>query len=288
MILSANEIWNGRQASVDTKNVRNYTRTFRIITDSMLDGPFQVTAIPPPFPVLFGFYSDPAGGIDLGALCNKITPRQTDEPFVWEVTCEFSSKIDNPEQAQDGSAQQNPLLRPPVVKWSMAKFQRPVDQDNDGSPIVNSAGERFDPPIEIDDSRPVLHISRNEATVDPSLIVQYQDAVNADTFFGCDPGTAKMDSICAESAFENGVFYWKFEYEIHFRFDGWAVQPLDQGYHHLVSGVPSVNRDPQSGNPYPAPRLLDGAGNMLGSGGTPVFLSFDVYNSLPFAPLSLP
>jgi hypothetical protein len=288
MILSVNEIWDGRQGSVDTKNVRNYTRTFRVITDSMVDGPFQVTDIPPPFPSIFSFYSDPAGGIDLGAFCTKITPRQTDEPFVWIVTCEFSSKVDNPEQAQAGDTDKDPLTRPSVVKWSMAKFQRVLDRDVNDDPIVNSAGERFDPPIEIDDSRPVLSITRNEPTIDPANIVAYQDAVNTDTFFGCDPGTAKIDSIEAESAFENGTFYWKVSYTIHFRREGWDVQPLDQGYHHLIAGVPTVNRDPQSGNPYPAPRLLDGSGNLLGTGADPVFLDFEAYKEMPFAPLALP
>lgn len=288
-ILHVREIWNGRQASIDSKNVRNYRRTFRVETDSMLDGPFQVTNTAL-LPSLFAYYADPAGGIDLGALVHKITPRQLDEPFFWEVDVDYSSKIDNPEQAQTGAQEQDPLRRPSKIKWSMAKYQKAIDKDRNDKAMTNSAGEKY--LVEIDDSRPVLTISRNEQTVLPAQILEYQDAISSDTFFGAAAGTAKMDSISAESAYENGTFYWQVEYVIHFRREGWKLKLLDEGMQELVGGKLRPIYPDNSANPVTAPVPLDSHGVALTLPITPSnpakFNEFDVYKDKAFAPLNLP
>src|SRR4029077_1319434 len=213
-VTSVAEVWAGRSGNRDIKNVRNYRRTFLVLTDNMLDGPFEVGSIagnplpgPARIPLLFEYYKDTRGVVDLGTLCQKLTPRQAEEPFAWYVDADYSSKIDNPEQAQKGQTDDNPLNRPAIVKWSMSKYQKPVDAAFDANgedvPIVNSANEHFDPAPEIDDSRIILTVDRNEPPIDPSVMIAYQDATNADDFFGAGPGQAKIEELSGESGFEN-------------------------------------------------------------------------------------
>src|SRR5262249_15878222 len=87
-----------------------------------------------------------------------------------------------------------PLFKRPDVRWGFANFQRPGiwTIDNPSRAIVNSAGEPFDPPVEIDDSRLVLTLVRNEPAFAPLTSLLYKDAINSDTFLGAAPGLAKI------------------------------------------------------------------------------------------------
>ncbi len=51
--------------------------------------------------------------------------------------------------------------------------------------------EEHNPPT-IDDSRPILTIQRNEATISTGLWMSYKDAVNSDSWFGIAAGKAKL------------------------------------------------------------------------------------------------
>ena len=62
-----------------------------------------------------------------------------------------------------GGPMQNPLLQPIDVKWSNRSQEIVADIDINGNPVVNTAGDPFDPPLMEDDPRPVLTIVRNEA-----------------------------------------------------------------------------------------------------------------------------
>ena len=56
------------------------------------------------------------------------------------------------------------------------------------------------------------------------------DAINTDTFYGADPGCAKMANIdIGEEQFENNVRFRRTTYEIHFNRDGWEESFLNRG-----------------------------------------------------------
>jgi hypothetical protein len=167
-----------------------------------------------------------------------------------------------------------------------------------GDPLVNSAWTRFDPSPEWDDSRLMLTIGRNELVVDPTVLMQYKDAVNSDPFWGAQPGQAKLKPIKARGAFSNGLFYFATTYEIHFRAEGFSQRPLDQGsrayYPNATAGLPDVLKDipdPVNGTAVSGSVPLDGRGKVAVSpaqGGGPFYRKFYGYNLQPFAALMLP
>ncbi|WP_254509892.1 hypothetical protein [Anatilimnocola floriformis] len=283
-IVSVREVGGGREGSVNEKGERRYTRVFQVITDSALDGPLLVRTAPG-IPGRGNIYAT-ATEFDPGAKVKTITPSQSDNPKIWEVRVEYDSVTeDEPE---------NPLERPPEVSWSAAPYSRVAWKDNDGKAIVNSAGHYFDPPLEVDDSRPVLSVTRNEAAFNPSLAIDYQDAVNSDGFLGFSPGQAKVAKIDASSATENDIFYWKVSYEFHFRREGWELSVLDQGRYEKIGGKPvPIPEFDVAGNEIPGSQVTDpvplnGAGARLNNPGpdTVQFLSFKVYKERPFSAFS--
>ncbi len=278
---------------------RTYTQTFIVGTDDPQDGSLTArTAIDPnggpviPQPLTFYVAGNE---FDLGAFVKSVEAHEIGETgMLWEVTVTADSEM--PEPPKD---QENPLDRPPEVSWSFAQFQRVAEKDITGKAIVNSAGQAFDPPVQIDDSRPVCNIDRNEDAFDPTVIFQYKDAINSDALdiggLAVLPGQAKMSNISARRQFENSQFYWKVSYEIHIKSDGWALSILDQGlYKEGVNNKPTPCTD-DAGNEVSVPVLLDGQGGQLalppappGQTGAPVFLTFEVYTQLPFEALALP
>ncbi len=289
----------GARASGDyDTGKRDYTRLFRVLTDSNADSALQV-GVSAGIPRLGDIYSA-NGSLDTSAVCLKVDVQQDSEnPRVWVATCAYGEPNVN---SQNGQNNPNPLLRPAVVTFGFNKTQRIVYKDINGKPLLNSALDYFDPPLSIDDSRPTLTVVRNEPSFDPSIAVAYQDAVNSDSFFGASPGQAKVAGISAVSQTENNYFFWQVSYTIEFRWDGWQPVLLDYGrnaiYVNTNTGAefkgPVFQKD-KKGNEIPnvpvtEPVPLDGNGNELinPTPDTVKKLPFTVYRSLPFSQLSLP
>ena len=295
MAFTVDEIWEGRNGDIDNKGTRTYTRVFRVVTDSNLDGPREVrqaTGIPR--------VNDPyivSTEQDLGATVTSVKPsQQSEHPRVWLVSVEYSTDTGTSSQQE---AEEDPLDRPAVIEWTFARFQIPAEFDTDGGAILNSAKERFDPPPMIDDSRPVLRITKNQSSFDPALAVSFQDAVNSDAFFGGNPGQVKVMAISSRNAFDAGTQFFEVQYEFMMRREGWALRVLDQGFKELIGGEQIHMSEPiMDAAPTPNPKgtvkitspaLLDGSGRKLDPPtATPHFLDYDVYQTKTFATLNLP
>src|SRR5262249_52438990 len=181
--------------------------------------------------------------------------------------CEYDSLA-----ADQQFSDQNPLNRPPRISWGFTQFQIAAEQDANGKVYVNSAGERFDPPPMLDDTRLVCTIERNEPGYDPIIALAYKDAVNSDPFMGFDPGEAKMANMGATMEFESTVgFYWKVNYEIHFHDnslatvdDGWDQYVLDKGSYELdANNKPKRTLDQSTGLPIASGVLLNGSAKKI-------------------------
>jgi hypothetical protein len=284
-ILEVDEINEGREGSENEKGQRTYVRVFGVTTSSASDGSVtvrQATGVPR---VGDPYTTDTEQ--DLGAYVKKVTPQVTDNAKHWHVRIEYDSSFD-PEQ------EENPLDRPLEIAWSFVKDKKLVDKDIDGNAILNSAWENFLEPIEVDDSRPTLTIVRNEAAFDPALAIDYQDAVNEDSFMGFEPGQAKVCGISAASRFENNVRFWEVTYEFEFRREGWILRVKDMG---MTTRVGSITRCPiyenfedGTGNAVEisTPVNLDGNGQVLEnpSPDTVFYLPFTVYKQRPFSAFS--
>jgi hypothetical protein len=97
----------------------------------------------------------------------------------------------------------------------------------------------------------VLTIQKNRASFSQSVAIDYQDAINSDSFLGFSAGKVKVAGISATSQTENKVFFWAVTYEFHFRREGWQVETLDQGRNCLIleNLVPIFQRAAHDGQP---------------------------------------
>lgn len=310
-VIEIEETFDGRGLQVELRKVgkfprevRTYVRTWKARTDSPYDTQLQVLLFPD-LPRLFSPYFGLDDYVDLGAFCRGLKADQDqDDPFLWKIQADYSSDLsDMAEMMSAGDPKglggkttggpgsggfENPLLRPPKITFGFAKYQKVIVKDLNDVPCTNSAGQPFDPPVEIDDSRPVLTVVKNVPAFDFSVAVAYQDAVSTDPFFGSPAGTAKIDSLSAEFAFENGLAYWVQTAVVHFRREGWKLKLLDAGYMKKDASGNLVTITDKYGHPFSAPTLLDGAGGVLtGDLTKPFYKTLTVYKELPFAPLGL-
>jgi len=284
-VVFVKEIWNGRAGSHDQKAVREYNRTFKVVTDNPITANISVryaTGIPH----LFDHYVDPEGGVDVLATCRKVSEKQdSDNPYSWEVTAAYSTATDWPSLGGD-----SPTARPTEISWSNQKFQRPTQKDAAGNALKNSAGSLFDPAPQVDDSRPTLTMTRIESSFDGSRAMTYMDTVNLNTWMGGAPRTWKVDDISAQRQYEQNVFYWRVTYVFQYRPQTWDLVVWDAGYYALDSSTPPkrVRILDKTSHPSAKPQFLDGDGTALPSDGTPFELRFEVYKKLDFAALGLP
>jgi hypothetical protein len=255
-IASVVEIWNGRTSGESEKAVRTYRRVWRVTTTDALTESLLVRAAIPV--VRFQSYAGLDGQVDVQAIAQSIEERQTEDPLTWEVTVTYSTRTARPDRGVP-----DPLQRPSKSTWDGQKFQKPIQFDSLGKTLANSTGDPFDPPYQIDDTRPVLTITRTEAVFNPNVAFTYQDAVNSDLFFGAAPGTAKVEKISAAEHFENNILNYDVTYVFHFRRDGWQPMLQDAGFNYLGSdGKPHPILLPTGGTPS-APVQLNGEGQPI-------------------------
>jgi hypothetical protein len=280
------ETFENRATEYNDRAVRRYTRKFFVLTDTANDGPLTVR-IASGIPRLTTPYVEPNGVTDLGSICVNIrTEQRADNPFLWDVTCEYSSESERPDRMQD-----NPIARPTDISGDWETFQVPVVNDVvNGNLVGNSAGQAFQPFFMKDQSRFILTMERNELNPDFVGLSLYADKINNDVFFGYDPLTVKCRPIRWRRMFENGLYYFRMTYQFAIRQETWLLQCLDQGK--AVRKAPNNNTllavvDDQGkavSNDVP----LNGQGGLLQFGQEPVVLTFNQYLAVPFANLNLP
>jgi len=279
------EVRGAREGGYDSQWRRTYKRVWRVETDSSLTGALAVrTAIP----VTLGNYYAVYNGNTLleydlfsfvvNIKC-QIDPGCNDD-CSWLVAVEYGPY-------DPSTFPENPLNHPLKISSGSNRFERAVEQDINGNGVLNSAGDYFDPPVVIDDSRPTLKIVRNEQTFSPQYADTFKDTLNKFVFFDYAPLTVKCLPITGELEY-NPVcgFYYVVTYEFEIDPNGWKKLILDQGLR-LIDGTKQKPAVDVNGQPVTSPVLLDGMGGQLATGATPVFLEFDVYPVSDFTLLNL-
>lgn len=276
-VIFRGELGAGRRAT-NNRGMRSYSRQFRLETTLQSEGPFAVGS-DSNLPLIGSLHPE-----DSGAWCMTLSVENTDPWKGWLVTAEYSSERELNETATSDAA---------IITWSSEQFQRPVIVDQDGEAIVNSAGDPFDPPHMIDDSRRVVTVTKNLATV-PSWILTYQDAVNSADFtvdgVSIAEGKAKMQSVTiGEPQSRNGNTFRTVTFSMHLEKNGWLFKPLDAGFRTKIDGVMANVRNDDDGELPALPVPLDGFGNVLvdPSPSTAIYLEFTVYETKDFSLLPL-
>jgi hypothetical protein len=288
----ATEISEGRTGSVDYKFQRTYTRVFKVVVDDPTLGPYFVGSCPA-LPLIYSRHPD-----DIRAFCVSINPVQdSQDPTLWIVTCQYSyhvdglgsdPRIDSQQQGIDPASRvDSPLSRP--TDYTITTGSRPwaVYQDYQGNSIVNSAGDPFTPPIEIERVEAVITVGFNQANAPSTAWLGSVGRVNSNTMvigpytFGI--GTIKCNRVSAQPVYENNVGYWRWSLEFGYR-PTWAFVLVDSGLRTRLffGATPRFIIDPVTAQKVDQPVLLDGGGLVLAAGGSPVYRSFDVYPRVAF------
>ena len=280
-IIEVKEIWQGRGGDGDLKAGRRHARIFRVKTNSNLDS--EVEATESGTPKLGDFHPS-----DNLAFCQNVrADQEVFSPRVWIITCSYSTELE---------LTTNPLSDPTVFTWDTEQFQRVVAIDLNGNAVVNSAGYFYDPPIEADDSRLSVTMTRNEANV-PAWFLNIQDVLNSDpvTIDGLSVPAerAKIQKVSAgKQQFRNKTGSRVVTATIHIQRRTWQAELQDVGFMEIKPDPDSTERRhimDDDGNPVSSPVPLDGSGKKLVNptfsnviiNTHPIYSLFD-FSELPF------
>jgi hypothetical protein len=276
MITSVTRVWHGETWSDEKDGSREYEELYRIISDDPQESALAVRTAPG-LPLPWASYPD-----DPAAICTGRSARRIDASrLVWEVTAKYEwSPADDEEE--------NPLLKEPDFEWSSNLFTKPAIKDRNGEAIVNSAGDYYDPPPEVDVVRWNVNCQFNSEEV-PAVIKQYAGAINVSAvIIDGDPVAAERARVVALSISkrqeENDVSFRTVTLAIEVRDDDddpFDLEMLDQGYR-IKDGTELkdilIEDEDGTRNRPSSPVLLDGNGQKLDdpSPSTAVFKTYEV------------
>lgn len=183
---------------------------------------------------------------------------------LWTIALEFGPW--NPlAYSPDG----NPINLPVRKRIEFFAKMVPAFEDADGEPILNAAGDYFDPPVMRPRLCMTLTVLRNEASVDPIAALALSDKTNLAPWNGFDAGTVHSLPIRipeAQYCQAIGALFYPMEYAFEVDEIGWKEHVLNQGFRQLMT-VGGVTKQAlildYLGQPVSAPALLDADGHAL-------------------------
>ena len=257
-----------------THTEKQYSRSFVIVTNDPIAD--DQVAVENYFVTTSGITRGSPFPSDISAFAKDIQCTCVDLVGThWHLTVQYGN------HEHDG--QMSPLLQQATYEWSFAQFQRFTRYDVYNQPIVNSAGSAFES-IPVDDSRPVLKVTHNEAVFSIGIADIYKDSVNGDVFLTCPPRTVKLSNVSAKNIKDQVYgWYWQVSYEFMFNRNTWDEVLLNEGFEELDSVT--HKRKPITdggGAKVTRPHFLDADGKKLLEGSPVTFVRYEVYNQLPF------
>ena len=221
-------IGGGRDGSRDVKGIEVYTQLWRVETNDPLDGP-QVVVNHTELPELFSQYTSGNDSKSTALLVSKKPREEGDSRVSWIVTCEYRTDAIGQEYAS------SPLNDPPKFSTNFDQFSTIARQCYDnGQRLINSVDQVFTPPPEVDQSRMVYTVRKNESYLNLPLWIDMIDSVNQQAWKGCAPRTVKCKSIVGgEVETRNGVDFIPVTYEFHLNDLTWDLRVLNQGTRHF-------------------------------------------------------
>jgi hypothetical protein len=294
-IVSVNEPMEGtRSSTINRLWQRTYVRTFLVETTGPQVGAYQVrTAAGIPQPGAFYHNGlapgDPDYEFDRGSFVESIEAANNSNVdnagIEWTVTVNYG-----PYDA--GQFGNDPSLWRMKVSFGGERTERVVYKDRSDNAIVNSAGDRFDPPITIDDSRSTMTVTRNElvSAFDLTLAESYRDKINSADWNGFEALSVKCGIIAtSEPQYDSNaqVYYYTVTYPFTINRKGWLLDILDAGCNELDvdTGLPKpiMHKGQAVSDPVP----LDGAGHEKEPDAEPVFRTINTYDEVDFEGLNI-
>ena len=181
-----------------------------------------------------------------------------------------------------------------IVTWGDTSTTEPVDEDINGRAIVNVNNEPVDG-LTMDIADQTCTIQRKFYFIDTFAIYQYRHATNSDTFLGWAPGTARLTGYSAKNRFKYGAAQelWDVTATFQFRYpyrvtaaQAWYKRYRNEGMLVKKNGVLQRAVDELT-QETTKPVLLKTNGEQEYDPASAVWLTSQVYGSLPFSSLGL-
>ena len=255
---------------------RTYTKTFEIRTNSRMDGPYtcmQSGSLP-----WRGDSYSHGSEADPFAMCKKVGNfklREVDSTSqLWRCEAMYSTagSKEDPDN-QPG----NPVDWAWKVSGGITGDRKVMAKDKDGRAIKNSSDEPFEPLPEVIYPNVVINLSKNSAYISLSQWWEYNGSVNDAAIWGLTAARkARINSWTWEVVFYgNRQKYIANKFEVEINTKTFVYAPLDQGFRRLtgvdINGKPSFSPITIHGELPSKPVLLDGLGETLNAGASPVF-----------------
>lgn len=243
---------NGRSGSVDAKFQRTYKRNFLVEVDGPTYGPYyaaSATGIPRIF--------DPHNE-DPYAFCTNLDPQQDPEDqFLFHITATYGYSIDGWTSGNGFGGTGNPYVDSqqaglPIADRVASPLSRPRDYDFDtiasgtevvefdvnGRPLLNTAGDPFNPPYTIEKPALSLVVGLNSSDAPGNVWAAYYNYLNASSMtigpwtFGAKK--ARLRRVTAKRVNEQNISYWRWMIAFEIRPD-WRWRPRSQGFRAYVN-----------------------------------------------------
>lgn len=231
-----------------------------------------------------------------GMVCSSRRARETDKSSTWKVEVHYKSTVPGLPSPSGYWTTELPSERPINKQWNTIHYDKAVEKDLNGDPIVNSAGDPFDPPLVEDFPRIGLVVTRSETDFDPQIIKYYSNKISTDSFLGFLPGEARCVEINADPYYENGEsghtvrYVFEFDCQTYAPAGGrWVHELLDAGGRYLDDyNVLQVATDDE-GVKHGGVILLDGMGKKLPSDGSEPaqYKNYETKDKVAFGPLNI-
>ncbi len=228
---------------------RKWTIIYKAVTDNKNDGPLTVLSnagIPAYLSGTYAFGNDAdTGAFRRSVDCELLTdPTQGGSWKVWEITVNYST--DAVESGNDANANAtNPTQLSEERWWSFTRYQKSVEKDAFGEPVVNGAGDRF-----FDLTKQAHHISLfvkkhyNKADYKDLELDENIDHTNSKKFYDR-PERSWLVSINNVREYRHGssdYFEVTYEFEAAPPGENWDVQPANIGPRYIEAGTGTYKR----------------------------------------------
>src|SRR5579883_3503325 len=307
-LLSVTEVADGRQYSVAEDGSRKYQKKYTVVLDTSAATTAEANGIESYVEYVLPFSRYQAHGACPYAYCRAIDCKQLSNVgthnTVWEVTAVWSSMkaeaatadisstpgdSERPSKQQDQDTPADQRL--PQIKFSRKERRKVLEKDAaSGAAITNSAGDPYDPPLEVDRSNLVINLTywKLPSATPFSSIQQYFNTLNQSslTVLGVTypPKTLKMVDLGLTLVWDNSsagggqaslfvehnmqLEVAPYEYGAQ---QTWDVTVLNAGKRELKSGKLVPVNDKQTGQPVHQPVPLKSDGTQCGPTDTKVY-----------------
>ena len=285
-----------------------YTRMFDVLTNSYDDNADTVGTADDgslAIPSAYAYFSK-GNDTNYGSVVSRISPTRDQRfPLLWHVRVEYTVIRAN---TSDGTWPGGTLTitsRMPTIRIWGIPVAEVLNEDINGDPIVNSAGQPYEPLPEDVYYLKAFEIVSWIRTYNLDTWETYEDSTNADTIWGREPGTLLMiGPPNATRKVDDYGTYYEARLEIHYNPKGWKKRLADMGTAKLATATgdppsastPATGTIPITDNAGVQVRQnvpLDGNGQPLGrdTGGLPkplIIKEWTIKQPQPWAPLNLP